>query len=66
MPDTLERWRQRRATVRALNALSDWQLADIGIQRQAIPAAVDLALANTGERASRLQAPAAAPDRLAA
>lgn len=37
-------WRERRATIRALTALADWQLADIGVQREAIPAAVDRAL----------------------
>jgi uncharacterized protein YjiS (DUF1127 family) len=42
--DTAGRWRQRRATIRVLNALSDWQLADIGIHREEIPAAVDRAL----------------------
>lgn len=64
--DTLRRWRQRRATIRALNALSNWQLADIGIQREAIPAAVDIALADATERGSRSKATAAAIDRLAA
>jgi uncharacterized protein YjiS (DUF1127 family) len=40
----LQHWRQRRATIRALEALADWQLADIGVQRESIPAAVDMAL----------------------
>ncbi len=40
----LQHWRKRRATIRALTALADWQLADIGVERGAIPAAVDRAL----------------------
>ena len=40
----LQHWRKRRATIRVLKALADWQLADIGLQREAIPAAVDRAL----------------------
>ena len=40
----LQHWRRRRATIRVLRALADWQLADIGVQREAIPAAVDRAL----------------------
>ena len=40
----LQHWRKRRATIRVLKALADWQLADIGVQREAIPAAVDRAL----------------------
>ena len=40
----LRYWRRRRATIRALKALADWQLADIGVTRDAIPAAVDRAL----------------------
>jgi uncharacterized protein YjiS (DUF1127 family) len=40
----LQHWRQRRATIRALKGLADWQLADIGVQRETIPAAVDRAL----------------------
>lgn len=40
----LQHWRKRRATIRALKALADWQLADIGVQRDAIPEAVDRAL----------------------
>ena len=64
--EALERRRQRRATIRVLDALSDWQLADIGIRREAIPAAVDLALANSARRASHSKAPAAAPHRLVA
>jgi uncharacterized protein YjiS (DUF1127 family) len=40
----LQYWRKRRATIRTLKALADWQLADIGLQRETIPAAVDKAL----------------------
>ncbi|MDX1489426.1 MAG: DUF1127 domain-containing protein [Acidiferrobacterales bacterium] len=64
--NALERWRQRRATIRVLNGLSDWQLADIGIRREGIPAAVDLALAGTRGRVSRSRDASNAPDRLAA
>lgn len=53
----LQYWRKRRATIRALNALADWQLADIGVQREAIAAAVDRALQ---------AAPTARRDRFAA
>lgn len=36
-----KRWRQRRASIRALQVLSDWQLKDIGVPRGDIPAVVD-------------------------
>lgn len=64
--DSLERWRQRSATVRALNGLSDWQLADIGIRREEIPAAVERALAGQSQRILWPRATGTAPDRLAA
>ena len=35
------RWRQRCASIRALQVLSDWQLKDIGVPRGDIPAIVD-------------------------
>lgn len=53
----LHHWRQRRATIRALKALADWQLADIGVPRETIPAAVDRALqAGSPMRRNRLAA----------
>jgi uncharacterized protein YjiS (DUF1127 family) len=64
--DVLERWRQRSATIRALNGLSDRQLADIGIRREEIPAAVDRALAGANERISWPSNAGRGPDRLAA
>jgi uncharacterized protein YjiS (DUF1127 family) len=37
----LRRWNRRRATVRALNGLSDWQLKDLGISRGEIGEVVE-------------------------
>lgn len=47
----LHYWRQRRATIQALKGLPDWQLADIGVQREAISAAVDQALQTRSQAA---------------
>jgi len=35
------RWRERRRTIRALRALDDWLLKDVGVRRSEIPAVVD-------------------------
>ncbi|MFQ5757460.1 MAG: DUF1127 domain-containing protein [Acidiferrobacterales bacterium] len=40
----LRRWNRRRATVRALNGLSDWQLKDLGISRGEISEVVEARL----------------------
>ncbi len=37
----LRRWHRRRVSMRALEALSDWQLKDIGVERADIRAVVD-------------------------
>ncbi len=37
----LRRWHRRRVAMRALEALSDWQLKDIGVERADIRAVVD-------------------------
>ncbi len=41
---SMRQWNQRRATVRTLRALPDWQLRDIGLTRDQIVTAVDAAL----------------------
>jgi uncharacterized protein YjiS (DUF1127 family) len=41
LTQAFKRWRQRRASIRALQVLSDWQLKDIGVPRGDIPAIVD-------------------------
>lgn len=40
----VQEWNRRRATVRTLRALPDWQLRDIGLTRDQIATAVDAAL----------------------
>lgn len=52
----LRRWKHKRATTRALTALSDWQLRDLGITRGQIPEIVE----------DRLNAEVPAPTRSAA
>lgn len=39
--ETLQRWARRRASIRALENLPDWQLRDIGIPRGQITKVVD-------------------------
>ncbi len=53
-------WR-RQAAIRSLQGLSDWVLADIGIERGRIPESVDALLANS-ELAQRERGPAARPE----
>ncbi len=40
----VRQWNRRRATIRTLRALSDWQLEDIGLTRDQITTVVDAAL----------------------
>ena len=40
-------WNHKRATVRALHGLSDWQLRDIGLTRGEIPGVVEAAFETT-------------------
>ncbi|MFQ5938048.1 MAG: DUF1127 domain-containing protein [Acidiferrobacterales bacterium] len=54
----VQQWNRRRATIRTLRSLSDWQLKDIGLTRGQIPAAVDAALNGT-TRAHTASVPAA-------
>lgn len=42
--DWLRQWNRRRATVRTLSALPDWQLRDIGLTRDQITTMVDVSL----------------------
>lgn len=39
--DALWRWHMRRKTIRALSALNDHQLKDIGVERSEIPCVAD-------------------------
>ncbi len=48
---TVQRWLQRRATIRELQALDDRMLADIGMLRRDIPSALDWRMAS-GRRAA--------------
>ncbi len=43
----LRRWHRRRVAMRGLEALSDWQLKDIGVERADIRAVVDQQLKAT-------------------
>lgn len=52
----LQRWNRRRATVRALNGLSNWQLKDLGISRGEISEVVEARL-----RAEQVPVRAATP-----
>lgn len=46
----VRQWNHRRATVRTLRALPDWQLRDIGLTRDQITTAVDAALGANAPR----------------
>ncbi len=51
------RHHHRQATIRVLRGLSDWQLADIGIERGQIPLVVDGLLAKQENQRSRRPLP---------
>jgi uncharacterized protein YjiS (DUF1127 family) len=58
-----KRWNHRRATIRALSGLSEWQLRDIGLTRGEIPAIVEAAFA-AKQQAHALGRPPASRARL--
>lgn len=53
-----KRWNHRRATIHALHGLSDWQLRDIGLTRDEIPAVVEAAFEAKGRVRPSVVSPA--------